>query len=973
MKELLKLVELEDKRNPLTDQDIAEKLCISRSEVVRIRHTLNIGDSRERMELILEDDIQRILDENPNISERNLVSGLNEMGYRLSRTVVSRILKEKIKNLGEDEPQNDVTKDRPTSAFYNLVGAHGSLKPQIELAKAAILYPPNGLHTLIYGPTGSGKSELAECMYKFAVETGARDQKSQFVVFNCADYAENPQLLMGQLFGSVKGAYTGADGNKEGLVEKANNGILFLDEIHRLPPEGQEILFYIMDKGRFRRLGETDTLRKVNIMIIGATTENIGSTLLETFRRRIPVVIELPNLAVRPMEERLEIIRNFFRQESTRLNVKIIASYNVLRALLLYEPKGNVGQLHSDIQVACARGFLRYKVNKTEYIKIDVSDVPGYVAEGLLNIGSKRESIDSIPIGDLKINPGDAKPLENFSGSFYAFPKDIYKYIEDTYQGMESRNIDVKIINQVIKDELESKIQQLINQFRYSKNKLAKHDLSRILGDEIIEAVDIMIKIAKDKIENIDETLFFCLATHLSAAYERIRHNKPIVNPQLNQIKQEYQYEYEIAAEMAKACERHLNISIPETEIGFIAMYLKSCSKRSQTTKTGVGVVVLSHGCVASAMVDVANRLLGVEYARYVEMSLEEAPESALEKALEAVKQVDTGRGVLMLADMGSLVGFGQIITERTGIQTITLSGVNTPIVVEAVRKAMIPEAGLEEIAESLQHDVAVINSIKKVLPGKNNLKNVIICICLTGEGTAERLKGLILNYLSDNEKAVEVICIGALTQKDLINSINEAGRDKNIIAIVSTIDINIAGIPIIAAKDIISGRGISRLRDMIGVNVERTSIQKKTEGNSFEALINPSLVLINQKFKTKQEALNKLAGMMLNIGCVTEKFVVSVYQREMLGSTYFKGGVGLPHGYPEHVVKPAIGIMTLESPIEWDDGRMVDCVFMLALKEFQQNEFKKLYEVINNETILNRIKKCKDPLELREEIIRHA
>lgn len=59
---------------------------------------------------------------------------------------------------------------------------------------------------------------------------------------------KNPIIYWYQLFGVVKGAYTGADANREGLVEQANNGILFLDEIHRLPAAGQEILFSLIDR-----------------------------------------------------------------------------------------------------------------------------------------------------------------------------------------------------------------------------------------------------------------------------------------------------------------------------------------------------------------------------------------------------------------------------------------------------------------------------------------------------------------------------------------------------------------------------------------------------------------------------------------------------------------------------------------------------------------------------------------------------
>lgn len=69
-----------------------------------------------------------------------------------------------------------------------------------------------------------------------------------------------------------------------------------MDEIHRLPASGQEILFSLIDRGEFRRLGETNNTRKANVLIIAATTEDPDSNLLDTFRRRIPMVITLPNL-----------------------------------------------------------------------------------------------------------------------------------------------------------------------------------------------------------------------------------------------------------------------------------------------------------------------------------------------------------------------------------------------------------------------------------------------------------------------------------------------------------------------------------------------------------------------------------------------------------------------------------------------------------------------------------------------------
>ena len=100
--------------------------------------------------------------------------------------------------------------------------------------------------------------------------------------------------------------------DKPGLVELADEGILFLDEIHRLPADGQEMLFLLMDKGIYRRLGETEVHRKASLMIIGATTENLDTSLLKTFLRRMPVVIKMPPLSERSLIERLQLIGQFF-------------------------------------------------------------------------------------------------------------------------------------------------------------------------------------------------------------------------------------------------------------------------------------------------------------------------------------------------------------------------------------------------------------------------------------------------------------------------------------------------------------------------------------------------------------------------------------------------------------------------------------------------------------------------------------
>jgi len=978
---LLKLIKNEDKKNPYTDEQLAEMLNLRRDSITTLRNKMKIPDSRNRRKPYLTKAIEDIVAKDPKISNRRLTLSIREQGFDVSRHLVTITNKDIKKNLDMITPiyTGEVKKHDHTiihytksTSFKRIIGYNGSLKSQIQQARAAILYPPHGLHTLILGPTGVGKNNLAEAMYDYAKEMKSLAyENAPFIIFNCADYAENPQLLLSQLFGHVKGAYTGAIAHKAGLVEKADGGILFLDEVHRLPPEGQELLYFLIDKGIFRRMGETETDRSASVLIIAATTEDIESSLLLTFRRRIPMIIELSTLSVRPLDERYDLIRSFFKKEADRIGVGLKVSHETLRALLLYNCPGNIGQLRSDIQVACARGFLLYIGEQKGYVEVDLGDLPVHVRRGLLKIQNRKPEIENYLKGDLIIRPGQIDGNIESNEDLYILSKEVYQYIEERYKELEFQGLNQEGINRVIGGELEMRFQQLVKQVETSHQTLTKQDLAEIVGHDVVHLAEKVTGIAKKHLGKIDNHLFYCLAIHLGTTLERIQQGKPIVNPQLGKIMKEYKFEYNVAEEMVKHIELLYGCKVPQDETGFIAMYLRTITRSFNVKEGKIGVVVISHGNIAKGMADVANKLLGVKHAVGIEMSLDEKPEFALARTLEAVEKVNEDKGVLLLVDMGSLITFGELITKKTGIPTRTISRTDTVMVLEAVRRAILPDSSLDEIVANVDKDKECIGRFIPTATAGANYKKTILTLCITGEGTAIRMKRLIEKMVPGIQKKIQIIPMGVIGEEDLSTKIKELKEKYLIIAIVGTIDPKENTIPFISMEEILNGTAAEILRDITSLKAPKRQLM----GNNVHELdlneiIYEELMVIGRDYKNKDQAIEDLANLLINKKFVKNEFLSDVYSRELMGSTLIGCKFAIPHGNPGNVLKPAIAIAILDKPLIWYEGIEVEIVFMLALLENSNKIMKSFYKITQNSEFMRRLMLSRSTKEIKDTIM---
>ncbi len=203
---------------------------------------------------------------------------------------------------------------------------------------------------LITGETGSGKEVLA----RFIHSTGPRSNKP-FIAINCA--AIQPTVLESELFGYEAGAFTSAERRKNGLMEVADGGILFLDEISSMPLDIQAKLLRAIEEHAFRRVGGTNLIQ-VDVQVLAASNRNLKEMIQEgSFRQDLYYRLKVVDLHLPPLRERKmdipELVGFFIRQYKAKLGVNVDdITPRAMQALMEYDWPGNIRELSHAIERA---------------------------------------------------------------------------------------------------------------------------------------------------------------------------------------------------------------------------------------------------------------------------------------------------------------------------------------------------------------------------------------------------------------------------------------------------------------------------------------------------------------------------------------------------------------------------------------------------------------------------------------------
>jgi DNA-binding NtrC family response regulator len=243
-----------------------------------------------------------------------------------------------------EAPLNEALFDR--EAFFGIIGKSPAMR---EVFRAIQRFQTANQPVLVCGESGTGKELVAR-----AVHSGSARRDRPLIAVNCASLKEN--FVENELFGHVRGAYTGAAEAKQGLFSLANGGTLHIDEIAEMPASSQATLLRVLDSGVFRPLGGTEEIR-VDVRIIAATNRDLeqmaanGAFRQDLFFRLCVCRIDLPPLRARREDIPL-LVNHFLDTSANALRLKPRLQDEALSALMKHEWQGNVRELFNRLERA---------------------------------------------------------------------------------------------------------------------------------------------------------------------------------------------------------------------------------------------------------------------------------------------------------------------------------------------------------------------------------------------------------------------------------------------------------------------------------------------------------------------------------------------------------------------------------------------------------------------------------------------
>lgn len=659
--------------------------------------------------------------------------------------------------------------------FSSMVGYGGSQRQTVEMCMAAVNYPPDGLPMLLTGESGVGKSFIARLIYEYALERGTVGPDAPFVVLNCADYANNPELLSAALLGYKKGSFTGADRDKEGLLKEADGGYLFLDEVHRLSFENQEKLFLFMDSGQYRPLGDNNW-RQSRVRFIFATTEAPEKVLLETFRRRITLQIPIPNMMERPLKERIQMLYLFYQKEAKKVGRQIEVEGTVAERLIFTPLPGNIGRLENLIQVSCANAF--YRQMDEAVLRITCKELPEIQGwDG----NSRFYGLPSILVD------GEGRPFQQADlgeGGCRAEAGLLWKDIAEIPFEWAESSVDSVYLN----------FKRMVKKLKSGENAALSGEPGWDLFSPALRGL--LSSYGVGEVKSALQEMAFLYRLFSSSSPDREMCCK--LDAYFEQVMPKAFY---VAGRMCSRLEEM------DQEAGREIKYLFALALHEFMVETMEfhGLIVAHGDSTASSIQKVANCTCRTFVFEAIDMPMDTAIDDTITKVRQYLERINTRKGMILLVDTGSLSQMYSAIKNDLAGDLLIVNNVTTAIALDIGIKMLGRRSFLDIVKAARETYTFEIQYFEGVSRGRN-----IIVSCMSGVGIAEKLQEAMCKVVDPS--VMDIVTIDYQELRRLLDeNQREYFKQTQLILTTSPLPENV-NVPWLNIYDILEGKGESMM-----------------------------------------------------------------------------------------------------------------------------------------------------------------
>ncbi|WEV43401.1 sigma 54-interacting transcriptional regulator [Lactobacillus sp. ESL0684] len=669
--------------------------------------------------------------------------------------------------------------------WEQIIGWNGSLKEVIEQLKAALIYPPAGLPAIIFGESGTGKTFLVKKLFDYGKDQEILKNESKLVVINCAQYADNPELLSSVLFGYVKDAFTGANEDKPGALQSANDGILFLDEVHRLSVEGQEKLFKYLDTGTFSPIGDDSKEIQSKTRLFFATTEK-EERFLKTFLRRIPIKIKLPPLQQRGAYEQRMLTYALIIEQAKRINCEIAISKQCLSLIYHGHFQENVGQLKNCLQNIVAKKYSKALGN--DKLEIKLGDLP----KDLL----KQVQVQHYSIAQgkekLVFHPNDTlKTLINSDNN--EFTSKI-KFAWQNLLNLEGKQVkDKKRYYQVV--------QNATHNILY-----ATYNLERPLISDYAEVIVNIFEVAQIDSVSFKNSSVYDIAVYLYCLMRDEFETDFSEFDNFTGLEQLFATELQLIDQIAKLLEMRFEINLTASDKLWLAI-LTANDNLAISPKTPA--IIVAHGyATASSIADTCNHFLQSSVFTAIDLKPDISRSEMIDNLKKLVKRISPQSGLIILMDMGSLDSIIDPLKAQCECDLLVINNFSMGLALEIGNQLV-----LQKDLRTIQGKISQTTVQSRLCVAQTKIVPTIITTCMSGLGSAQRIKKILDQSFYD---LIEVQ-IEALEFKELINYQElDLFTNRNVIAIVGIDNPDVPEIPYFGLEEIITGEKIQPLKNIL-------------------------------------------------------------------------------------------------------------------------------------------------------------